>query len=190
MAGEPQAALSAAPQHISAYALIVEEGTGWPLGSGGASPPTDEDDLADKYLIADDRFTAAGHTAYEVSNWTRSAATRCRTIWAIGATIIGGASAQERTAMWVGAGGTSSIRRRTRPGLLQAYHRQAQELLSAEQRRIERILLELRLDSLDLTAHHDGEGSYWAPCRTATRSGREWHVDLDPWEAARGWCDP
>ena len=60
-----EAALSAAPQHISAYALIVEEGTRLAARiRRGELPPTDEDDLADKYLIADDRFTAAGHTAH------------------------------------------------------------------------------------------------------------------------------
>ena len=36
---------------------------------------TDEDDLADKYLLAEDRLTAAGYTAYEVSNWARRPAT-------------------------------------------------------------------------------------------------------------------
>ena len=59
-----EAALSAAPQHISAYALIVEDGTRLAARiRRGELPPTDEDDLADKYLIADDRFTAAGYTS-------------------------------------------------------------------------------------------------------------------------------
>ena len=69
------AALSAAPEHISAYALIVEEGTRLAARiRRGELPSTDDDDLADKYLIADDRLTAAGYTAYEVSNWSTSAA--------------------------------------------------------------------------------------------------------------------
>ena len=34
---------------------------------------TDDDDLADKYLLAEERLTAAGYTAYEVSNWATSA---------------------------------------------------------------------------------------------------------------------
>ena len=48
------AALSASPEHISAYALIVEEGTRLAARiRRGELPATDEDDLADKYLIAD-----------------------------------------------------------------------------------------------------------------------------------------
>ncbi|MEP6650871.1 MAG: coproporphyrinogen III oxidase, partial [Lapillicoccus sp.] len=35
-------------------------------------------DLADKYLIAEERLNAAGYTAYEVSNWSRDTATQCR----------------------------------------------------------------------------------------------------------------
>ena len=59
------AALSASPQHISAYALIVEEGTRLAARiRRGELPPPDEDDLADKYLIADERLTAAGHSVY------------------------------------------------------------------------------------------------------------------------------
>ena len=38
----------------------------------------DEDDLADKYDLADDRLTAAGLGWYEVSNWARDDAARCR----------------------------------------------------------------------------------------------------------------
>ena len=36
----------------------------------GVLPATDDDDLSDKYVIAEQRLTAAGHTAYEVSNWS------------------------------------------------------------------------------------------------------------------------
>ena len=55
------AALSAVPEHISAYALVVEEGTRLAARiRRGELPPTDEDDLADKYLIADQRLAAAG----------------------------------------------------------------------------------------------------------------------------------
>ena len=73
------AALATSPEHISAYALIVEEGTRLAARiRRGELPATDEDDLADKYLIADERLAAAGHAAYEVSNWSISATTRCR----------------------------------------------------------------------------------------------------------------
>ena len=143
-----EAALSAAPQHISAYALIVEDGTRLAARiRRGELPPTDEDDLADKYLIADDRFTAAGYTAYEVSNWSRSAATRCRHNlgywrshhwWGVGP----GAHSHVGGVRWWNLKHPQAYASRLASGLSPA---QARELLSAEQRRTERILLELRL---------------------------------------------
>jgi len=59
-------ALELAPTHVSAYALTVEAGT--PLFDEPARHP-DDDDLADKYELADDLLTAAGRENYEVSNW-------------------------------------------------------------------------------------------------------------------------
>ncbi len=73
------AALAASTEHISAYALIVEEGTRLAARiRRGELPAPEDDDLSDKYLMAEERLTAAGHTAYEVSNWSTSPATRCR----------------------------------------------------------------------------------------------------------------
>ena len=64
------AALSADIDHVSAYALIVEDGTrlATRIRRGELAMP-DDDDLADKYLLAEERLGAAGFTAYEVSNW-------------------------------------------------------------------------------------------------------------------------
>jgi oxygen-independent coproporphyrinogen-3 oxidase len=72
------AALRAEPDHISAYALIVEEGTRLAarVRRGEIAPP-DDDVLADRYLIADDMLTAAGLAWYEISNWARQGS-RCR----------------------------------------------------------------------------------------------------------------
>ena len=64
--------LTAEPDHISAYSLIVEEGTR--LAGRirrGELPMTDEDDLADKYLLTEKILTEAGYVNYEVSNWAR-----------------------------------------------------------------------------------------------------------------------
>ncbi|MGV0110893.1 radical SAM family heme chaperone HemW [Arthrobacter sp. CP30] len=72
-------ALSYAPDHISAYALIIEEGTR--LASQirrGHVPPIDDDDHADKYALADELLTAGGLHWYEVSNWARTPADACR----------------------------------------------------------------------------------------------------------------
>jgi len=52
--------------HISAYALTVEAGT--PLADDPSRHP-DDDDLADKYELADELLSAAGLANYEVSNW-------------------------------------------------------------------------------------------------------------------------
>ncbi|MGH3372538.1 MAG: radical SAM family heme chaperone HemW, partial [Nocardioidaceae bacterium] len=72
-------ALACAPDHLSAYALIVEEGTALVRRiRRGEVPMTDDDDLADKYLLAEDALSHAGLGWYEVSNWARSEATRCR----------------------------------------------------------------------------------------------------------------
>lgn len=63
------------PQHISAYALGVEPGT--PLGRSvdlNEKPPTDEDDLADKYEMADAIFSSNGYNWYEISNWSQPGA--------------------------------------------------------------------------------------------------------------------
>lgn len=73
------AALSYAPDHISAYALIIEEGTR--LASRirrGQVPPIDDDDHADKYALAEEMLTAGGLHWYEVSNWARTSADECR----------------------------------------------------------------------------------------------------------------
>ncbi|MCU1346903.1 MAG: hemN [Acidimicrobiia bacterium] len=61
-------ALALEPPHISAYGLTVEAGT--PLANDPARYP-DDDDQADKYLLADDLLGAAGLANYEISNWAR-----------------------------------------------------------------------------------------------------------------------
>lgn len=58
--------------HVSAYALVVEEGTALArrVRRGELSAP-DEDVLARRYELVDERLSAAGLTWYEVSNWSR-----------------------------------------------------------------------------------------------------------------------
>ncbi len=63
-------ALSFAPQHISLYALSVEEGT--PLArmiEEGTLPAPDDDRMADMYTWAEERLAQAGYLHYEISNW-------------------------------------------------------------------------------------------------------------------------
>ena len=61
-------ALALDPPHVSAYALTVEAGT--PLADDPRRQP-DDDDQAEKYLIAAEAFEAAGLGWYEISNWAR-----------------------------------------------------------------------------------------------------------------------
>ena len=58
--------------HISAYALIVEKGTklAAQINRGELTIPPD-DQSADKYLLADQLFEAAGFNWYELSNWSK-----------------------------------------------------------------------------------------------------------------------
>ncbi|MDR0435530.1 MAG: radical SAM protein, partial [Propionibacteriaceae bacterium] len=65
------AALAVRPTHLSAYALTLEPHTALARRIAAAVvPPVDEDDLADKYLVAEKTLVAAGLTNYEVSNWS------------------------------------------------------------------------------------------------------------------------
>lgn len=63
-----EAALELDPPHVSAYALTVEPGT--PLAADAARHP-DDDEQAERYLIADELLEAAGRRWYEISNWAR-----------------------------------------------------------------------------------------------------------------------
>lgn len=58
--------------HISAYSLIIEEGTKLAAQiKRGEVPEVDDDLVADKYLIADKAFKEAGFEWYELSNWSK-----------------------------------------------------------------------------------------------------------------------
>jgi oxygen-independent coproporphyrinogen-3 oxidase len=67
-----ETALAAEPDHLSAYSLIVEPGTRLAARiARGELPAPQEDAMAERYLLADERFNAAGLAWYEVSNWAR-----------------------------------------------------------------------------------------------------------------------
>ena len=65
-------ALALPISHISAYALIVEEGTklAAQIKRGEIAKP-DDDLTAEKYIMADKAFTTAGFHWYELSNWAK-----------------------------------------------------------------------------------------------------------------------
>ncbi|WP_055589417.1 radical SAM family heme chaperone HemW [Streptacidiphilus griseoplanus] len=142
------AALSAGPDHISAYSLIVEEGTRLAARiRRGEIPMTDDDVHADRYLIAEEALTAAGFSWYEVSNWASSEAGRCRhnELYWTGADWWGagpGAHSHVGGVRWWNAKHPAAYAQALAEGRSPG---QGRELLTAEDRRVERILLELRL---------------------------------------------
>ncbi|WP_419841348.1 radical SAM family heme chaperone HemW [Candidatus Poriferisodalis sp.] len=68
------AAIDLEPDHLSVYGLTPEPGTA--LGDDPQRRP-DDDDMADKYLLADELLASAGYVNYEISNWARPGA-QCR----------------------------------------------------------------------------------------------------------------
>jgi len=71
-------AIDLRPEHLSLYALTLEEGT--PLAAdvaGGRLPAPDPDLAADMYLWAGETLAAAGYQQYEISNWALTGR-RCR----------------------------------------------------------------------------------------------------------------
>lgn len=72
-------AISYEPDHISAYALIIEEGTKLAAQIRRSEvSDVDDDDHADKYELADQMLADAGYQWYEVSNWARTPDEECQ----------------------------------------------------------------------------------------------------------------
>ena len=66
------AAIEAGVDHVSGYALVVEDGTALARRvRRGELPAPDNDVLAQRYELLDERLAAAGFEWYEVSNWSR-----------------------------------------------------------------------------------------------------------------------
>ena len=65
-------AIAQGPDHVSTYALIIEDGTklARQIRRGEVAMP-DDDVQADLYELANEMLTAAGFQWYEVSNWAR-----------------------------------------------------------------------------------------------------------------------
>jgi oxygen-independent coproporphyrinogen-3 oxidase len=71
--------LAWAPEHVSAYSLIVEPGT--PMHQAvkrGILQPVDDDATADMYDLAVESFGSAGWEHYEISHWAREPRYRSR----------------------------------------------------------------------------------------------------------------
>jgi oxygen-independent coproporphyrinogen-3 oxidase len=143
-----EAAIALAPDHVSAYALVVEEGT--KLGAQvrrGLVPAPEDDDEAAKYELADEVLGAAGYDWYEISNWARTEADRCRHnegYWADGDWwgVGPGAHSHVGGVRWWNVRHPNAFATRLNSGLSPAAGR---ELLTDEQRYDERVLLGIRL---------------------------------------------
>jgi oxygen-independent coproporphyrinogen-3 oxidase len=142
------AALAERPDHVSAYALIVEEGTKLARQiARGEVPPVDDDLHAAAYEAADARLTAAGYHWYEVSNWATAPEQRSRhnraywtgqDWWGVGP----GAHSHVGGVRWWNVKHPHAYAQRVGAGVSPAAGR---ETLDAETRRVERVLLETRL---------------------------------------------
>ncbi|WP_394279272.1 radical SAM family heme chaperone HemW [Microbacterium sp.] len=74
-----ETAIALRPDHISAYALIVEDGTKLERQIRRGEVPAPDDDLqADMYELVDRLLAVAGYGWYEVSNWSTDRAQRSR----------------------------------------------------------------------------------------------------------------
>jgi putative oxygen-independent coproporphyrinogen III oxidase len=143
-----EAALELEPDHVSAYALIVEEGTRLAarIRRGELAMP-DDDRLADCYLVADDLLAGAGLRWYEVSNWARTEQARCRhnlaywrseDWWGAGP----GAHSHVGGVRWWNVKHPAAYVARLADGTSPA---QAREVLGEADRRVETVLLTVRL---------------------------------------------
>jgi putative oxygen-independent coproporphyrinogen III oxidase len=143
-----RSAVSAGPDHISGYALIVEQGTRLAarIGRGEVAAP-DDDVMADRYLAADELLTAAGLRWYEISNWAASPGAVCRhnllywtggDWWGIGP----GAHSHVGGTRWWNVRHPAAYGARIAAGVSPG---QAREILTPLERRTERIMLLTRL---------------------------------------------
>jgi oxygen-independent coproporphyrinogen-3 oxidase len=142
-----EAAVASSADHVSAYSLIVEDGTRLAARiRRGELADVDDDVAADRYLLADEVLTAAGLGWYEVSNWARPGG-ECRhnlaywrgdDWWGIGP----GAHAHVGGVRWWNVRHPSAYAERIAAGQSPA---QAREVLDVEDRRVEDVLLRVRL---------------------------------------------
>ncbi|CAN5362973.1 radical SAM family heme chaperone HemW [soil metagenome] len=141
-------ALAQKPDHLSAYALIVEDGTklARQIKRGEVAQP-DDDVAADMYELADETLAVAGYDWYEVSNWSVDAAHRSRhnlaywtgqDWWGVGP----GAHSHVGGVRWWNVKHPAAYAERINAGVSPAVGR---ETLGAETRRIEDVLLRSRI---------------------------------------------
>jgi oxygen-independent coproporphyrinogen-3 oxidase len=152
-------AVALVPDHVSAYALVVEPGTRMAVQvRRGELDLPDDDDLADKYEVADQVMAAAGLGWYEVSNWARTPEHACQhnlgywrgeDWWGVGP----GAHSHVGGVRWWNVRHPSAWAEAVHAGRSPA---QGREVLSGAERAAEDVLLRSRLvEGLPLSAVPD-----------------------------------
>ena len=175
-------AIGAGVDHVSAYALIVEEGTRMAARMRRGELPYPSDDVAaDRYLAADAALTAAGFSWYEVSNWATTPEAQCRhnllywtggDWWGLGP----GAHSHVGGVRWWNVKHPTTYGKRLADGVSPGHGR---ELLTAADRYVEDVMLRVRL----------AEGLPLADLNQAGRAAAARALDdglLDPAAYARG----
>lgn len=153
-----EAVIAEGPDHVSAYALIVEEGTKLARQlRRGELPAIDDDLVADMYELVDDRLAGAGYEWYEVSNWATDAAHRSRhnlgywrgdDWWGVGP----GAHSHVGGVRWWNAKHPAAYAERVAAGVSPAVGR---ETLDAATRETERVLLLSRIrEGIEVASLH------------------------------------
>lgn len=148
-----ETAVALQPGHVSAYALTVEPGTAlYRKVQQGKVVGVDGDDQATKYELVEEALAAAGYEWYEISNWARSDAQRCRhnegywaggQWWGLGpgAHSYGVDASGQRVRWW-------NVRHPAKYAALLGVGQlpeQDQETLTPQQEALERVLLGIRL---------------------------------------------
>ena len=155
-----ESAITEQPDHLSAYSLIVEDGTklARQIRRGELAEPNDDLE-ADMYELADELLAGAGYEWYEVSNWATDAAHRSRhnlgywrgdDWWGVGP----GAHSHVGGVRWWNAKHPAAYAERVNAGLSPAVGR---EILDESTRETERVLLLTRIrEGIDIRSLNAG----------------------------------
>lgn len=144
------AALETGAEHISAYSLIVEDGTALARQiRSGELPPPDPDLQAEMYSYIDDAISQEGFAWYEVSNWAKSPDQHSRhnlnywlgnDWWGVGP----GAHSHVGGVRWWNVKHPAAYLERISANVSPA---QEHEVVDAQQQQLERVMLHARLAS-------------------------------------------
>jgi putative oxygen-independent coproporphyrinogen III oxidase len=140
--------IDAGVDHVSAYALIVEDGTRMAARMRRGELPYPSDDVAaDRYLAAEEALSGAGLQWYEVSNWAASEGARCRhnMLYWTGADWWGfgpGAHSHVGGVRWWNVKHPAAYGKKLAEGTSPGH---AREILDPADRRVEDVMLRVRL---------------------------------------------